>query len=243
MNFIPKPRQRNDIAPFGFLTLFAFPMVVAEKVMCAIFKSFFMNAPLILTIKKRVRTCFNSLFLGTPRNLTTKKVMCAIRNAFVTWVSVAKKVMCALFNMFRDFFTYFLACFLGTFTAITAFGQIVTSRRKCLKSLYPPTFHRIQRILRNAGVLDDFNRKGITPMFLNRVVDSTTLRICTSQMIVNTTRQINISTDVLFATRRREDIDSGFFIIITAFWVVLLKVYCSRYDSVCGRDLALRRGS
>ena len=65
MNFIPEPRQRNDIAPFGFLTLFAFPIVVTEEVMRSVLNPFFVNAPLKFTIKE---------------------VMCAIFNTFFAWV-------------------------------------------------------------------------------------------------------------------------------------------------------------
>ena len=86
MNFIPEPRQRNDIAPLAFLAFACLRvspffgkafhwMAIPKKVMCAILKLFADPAPVKLSIEK---------------------VVCAIIYAFMDWVLIAEKVMCTV---------------------------------------------------------------------------------------------------------------------------------------------------
>ena len=149
--------------------------------------------------------------------------------------------MCAFINAFRGIFTHFLSCFLRGDNTITTFGQIVTRLRKCLKVSNFPTFHGVQCLMRNAGVLYDFNRKGITPIFLDRVVNGRTLRGVTAQVISHPAWQNFIFTNILFATRRSENIDSGIF-HQELLWGCIAKSVLLPMSLGGGRDLALRRG-
>lgn len=278
MNFIPKPRQRNDIAPFGFLAfagawVSAFFcqsfhwVVITKKGMCTLRNTFFLNTTLKLTIEEVMCAVRYSFFLSAPRNATLKiaieKAMRAIRNLFVDWVVLTKKGMCAVFNSFissatlkiaieevmRAFIkpfmvvcTEFLTCFLRGNNPITAFGQIVSRWRQCLELLNFPTFHGVQCLLRNAGVSDDFSRKGITSIFLDCPMEMAALRGVAAQVVSYTFWQIAILPDVLLTTRRRKNIDSrvfhndGHLLGCIAKGVLLPMLFGG------GRDPALRRG-
>ena len=189
---------------------------------CSVLESFFVNrisfylsTPLNFTIKEVVCAFIKSFFGGAPLNFTIKEIMGAILKSFVYWILIPKKMMCSVFKSFflleARGLTEFLACFLRWDNTLTSLGQIVTLGRKCLKLPNFPTFHGVQRFMRNARILNNFNRKGIRTIFLDGIVDGTTVRSVTAQVISHTAWQIAISADVLFSTRRRKDIDSGIF--------------------------------
>lgn len=271
MNFIPKPRQRNDIAPFGFLAFAclrvspffgkAFHWIVVtyklvcavlesffvhrisfhfsallnvalEKVVCAIRYAFFVDVPLNFTLEKMMCsisyafaawvsrseelmcTVFNAFFMGASLNFTPQKVVCAILHLFASIAPLnftAKKRVCAIFNTFLITFTHFSARFLRWDNTLTSLGQIVARWRHCLKPSNPPAFHGVQSFMRNAGVLDDFNIKGIGTVPLDSFVNTLTLRGSATQMLFGTARQVDVSTDILLPGWRGQDIDTRIF--------------------------------
>ena len=122
MNFIPKPRQRNDIAPFSFTSLvrslFCW-MILAKPMMCSVFKSFFLSTSRNFTVKEgmcSVRNAFAlrftlyltakervcSVFSAFALYLTAKKVVCSVRNAFVHWIVFTKERVCSVLQLFAD---------------------------------------------------------------------------------------------------------------------------------------------
>ena len=177
--------------------------------------SFYLSTPLNFTIKEVVCSVFKSFFGGAPLKVTIKEIMGAILKLFVYWILIPKKMMCSVFKSFFLFeargLTEFLACFLRWDNTLTSLGQIIATGGKRLKLSDFPTFHSIQCFMRNAGVLDNFNGKGIRTIFLDGIVDGTTMRDATAQMLCSTAWQIAVFTDVLFATRGREDIDTRIF--------------------------------
>ena len=128
MNFIPEPRQSNDIAPFGFETFDGTRMspffgksfhwiVITKEVMCAIsnsflvdfttkevmcafIKPFLVSATRKFTIKEVMCAFIKPFLVSATLNFTTKEVMRAISNLFVDWVVVTKEVMCAFIKPF-----------------------------------------------------------------------------------------------------------------------------------------------
>ena len=148
-----------------------------KEVVCTFFKSFFANAPLNFTAKKGcVPSSTRFLLYLTPRKL------CVPSSTRLFWSSRRGSYV-----YIRTCFAFviFLRVFSGCLQTFTTFCQIVASGRQCLKVSNFPAFHSIQGFVRNAGVLDDFNRKGITPIFLDSVMDGRQLRFLPLKCILH----------------------------------------------------------